>query len=94
MRHVDTMPDIPFSQPGAFLPGGRVISQTECRALLAYRDKVAAGLEEWEQEVLIADVLGPPKQWGAAVGAALEYLKPKGLLGTPFGREIARVLSR
>jgi len=49
--------------------------------------EIAAGLCEYEIEVLRGDHDG---QWGAAIGAAIDVLRSRGLYGTPLGRAVAR----
>jgi len=52
--------------------------------------EVIAGLLQWEKRVLLGDIDG----WGAAVGAAIETLKGKGLWRTRLGDAVATRLQR
>jgi hypothetical protein len=54
---------------------------------------------EYELEVLRSIVLGYPRPWGAAVGAAMEYLKSSGYIDehgrpTDKGRYIVKEVRR
>lgn len=64
--------------------------ETEHRGTSQDVDVIAKKLIDWEAEVLIADHFGPTKPWGAAVGAALEVLQSRGLIGTELGRRVAQ----
>lgn len=65
---------------------------TSARALLAYRDKVAAGLDEGRRRTLLW-VAGFEHgvQWMSGEALSLGLIVDAGYL-TPFGREVARIL--
>ena len=66
-----------------------------CCDMLAYRDKVADDLLEWEVDVLLSVICGHTMAWGAAVGAAIESMRPllfEGFQLTRFGHQVGLVL--